>query len=465
MSADRKNKLIFAIWALAVVLADIGAYVAVIAARLALNDFKTPPHTLQAKCVLAAAFAASGLLTAFFIWRQRSAIKRGGRYVLIVIGLMAMVLFAFGLAGRPVGSVDNYWNTLMARGWALQGRNPYLTVPLDLNGDPVFKLTAREWEKTPMMYGPLWNLAAAAPAWLLRSPDAAIFGMKALVGLAYFGAGLLLAAWLRRRGNPNANVFLAAWLLNPAGIFEAVNAGHNEGFLLLPLAVAVIGLKDKRPGLALPGISAAALVKIWPLALLPALAGLRRAGRRGWLVGLAWSAALAGSYAFFWDGPRMLATLADRIGILSVPLFSPGYALIWRAFDWVGHARGLDAVTASANQTAIALLLATAIAVGWLSLKGRVSPLAAAAAMMAVFMFVAVNWLEPWYLLAFWPLLVPAPDEAGLKRLIVSSAALTTAGFAAYATTWPYIAAAAAALAVGWLVYKDADERAARKRP
>jgi len=448
MTNDLKEKLRFIAWTAALVLVDLGAFAAVIAAKYRWNDISIPPLLPPVQAVMIGCFIGATCLTAAFFWLQRRFIGRGGRTVWLTFAIAAAVLFAGAVVIRPIGSADNFWDTLMSRGWTVHGRNPYLTNADDLSFDPLFPHVSREWRSYGMTYGPWWVLLTAPPTLLLRDAKVAVLGMKALVWFGYVGAGVLLFLHLRSRKNANSRLFLGAWLLNPAAVFEVANAGHGEGLLILPLSLFVIGLAGRQPRLALPGLVWAALIKIWPVALFPALLGLKTAKRRDWFRGAALAAALGSAFIFFWSGWHIFEPLFRRYEAINPRFFSPGYLLIWKSVDLAG----LNAETAATMTTAALNLLFVAVAVvtAVLTARGRLEPVNAARLLLVFFFFVYLNWLMPWYLLALLPFCLPAADENGAKYLILTVFGLAAAGLLAYGLDWGTEVLLLLIMTIGW---------------
>lgn len=439
MEANEKRSPSFALCGVFLVVFDLLAMVFISLGRSWWQDRGIPPWTDSLRWMLFAFFAASSILTAAGIYACRRQINAGGRRFLIALALMTLALYGTGMMLKPVGSVDNYWNTLMSRGWTQYGRNPYLTTPNDLSDDPLFPRTAREWRRTSMMYGPLYVLAAAVPTVTLSNAIAAMLGMKALVNAGYIAGGLLLYRHLRRRKNMNANLFLAAWLLNPVGFFEIANAGHNEGLLVLPLSVMAVGLLEKRPRLVLPGLAAAALIKIWPACLLPAALGVKGTRIRDWLYGAAISAAMTvAAFAVFWHGWDIFQPLFNRLTDMNARNFSPGYALLTLATMGASSRAYSEHVAVITFFATLALALGTAVA-GFLAWRGRISATGAARLIIAVFLLVSLNWLQPWYLLAALPFILPPGDDKGAAIYLAVIAGLGIFGFASYVASWSMV--------------------------
>jgi hypothetical protein len=429
----------FVMWGLILVFFDLTALVAMTLGRLIWMDHGIPPSSAALSRMLFGIFSTSSILTAIGLYVCRHQIAAGKGKFYAALGLMTAALFFVAIVVKPIGSVDNYWNTLMSRGWTQYGQNPYLTTPNDLSLDPIFPRTAKEWRGTSMMYGPLWMLFSAIPTFLLTKADAALLGMKALVSAGYIGGGLLLFAYLRRRKNPHANLFLTFWMLNPVGLFEVANAGHNEGLLVLPLAVLAIGLLEKRPRLILSGLTAAVLIKIWPACLLPAALGIKGARRRDWFFGAALSAVMViVSFAVFWRGWGIFGPLFNRLQEVNPNNLSPGYALM--TYAALGPAGGplnkyIGIVTFLAT---LAMLMGAGLA-GYLAWRGKMSATDATRFIMAVFLLIFLNCLQPWYLLALLPFMLPSEKDADGVIFLMTIAALGIFGFASYIASWAVV--------------------------
>ncbi len=189
--------------------------------------------------------------------------------------------------------------------------------------------------------------------------------------------GLLYAVGRRLRGNLLGLLLVYLWLTFPFTLFAA-NSGANDALLgaLVLGAVALAG----RPALRGAAAAAAALTKLAPFALLPLLAGSRRAAL-GAVAVLALSlglvAGLDGGLGELWQ--RTVGFQADRDSPFSV----------WGLYD-LGLAQRLVQLAAAG--------LAVAVAVS----RQRRDPLALAALSAAVLIAVQLGAAHWFYLYIVW---------------------------------------------------------------
>jgi alpha-1,6-mannosyltransferase len=402
------------------------------------------------EAVTAAVFVVATLLTAVMVWLLRNLIRSGGRFWLAVLAGTALSLAALSVFSPLTGVPDNYWNVLMSRGWAVHGRNPYTTTATELSSDPLFARTAVEWRGDAMLYGPVWSLAAVLPVAFFRDPEAELLAMRIMLAGLYAAGGLLLWVSLRRRrsvadnssaspsSGAEADLFLTVWLLNPAGWFEVANAGHNEGLLVLFLAVFAIGLRRADPRLALPALSAAVMTKYWPAVLIPVLFGLRGAKKSHWLLGLVGAAAVT-STIFLFGGPAiMLPALVKHQNLVSPGYFSPLFFLFWQILIAAGK-QTLDAFAAAQTVTAAIFLIAAATITIFL-IRRRMAPDQAAAWIIAALFITAMSWLQPWYLLTLMPFVIRPDASRWGERSLVAVFFLAVLAFLSYGVAWAWIA-------------------------
>jgi hypothetical protein len=201
--------------------------------------------------------------------------------------LPALVLiFVFGLGfrltllpSRPTLSDDMYRYVWDGRVQAA-GLSPYRYPP---NAPDLASLRAGDrtiWphinRQDAVTIYPPGAQAAFAALWRVVGDNLA--GFKAVFVLAELaGAGLLLAL-LRALNQPLERVLIYLW--SPLLVFEVAHAGHVDGLMLPLLVLAFYARVKTRPWLLGLALGAAALVKLFPLLLLPALLPLGLHGTR-----------------------------------------------------------------------------------------------------------------------------------------------------------------------------------------
>ncbi len=241
--------------------------------------------------------------------------------------------------------------------------------------------------------------AAFAAIWRVVGND--VTGFKAVFVLAELaGAGLLLAL-LSALNLPLERVLIYLW--SPLLIFEVAQAGHVDGLLLPLLILAFYARVKNRPWLIGLALGAAALVKLFPLLLLPALLPLGLSGT--------WRARLM-------PAAKMLAALAAIVAVAYIPyLLQPGAAIgfLPKYFNEnfnLGLARVLFMFAPRLNLTGARL--ANGVTFGGLALLSALFVLRPAASARAALgrCVRLIGWftlftqnLFPWYLLWLLPLI------------------------------------------------------------
>ena len=206
--------------------------------------------------------------------------------------------------------------------------------------------------------------------------------------------GLLVVALRRWRRDPR---WVALYGLCPAPVVEIVNNGHVDG-LAIPLIVAALIVLAPRPrggryGAALSWrdvaaaalIGAAALVKLYPAALLLPLVACRR-GRRIWA--LAATGATVAALAAVAYAPHVARVGAKVLGYL------PGY-LLEENYRSGGRFLIANVMHVPHAWAGLVSVLAVALVAGWMVLR-RPSLTTASAAMLAA-LLLASSPAQTWY--------------------------------------------------------------------
>jgi len=185
-----------------------------------------------------------------------------------------------GLAARlvlvatpPVMSTDLYRYVWDGRVQAA-GINPYRYLPSDpalaflrdgQTGPEAVFININRPETAKTIYPPAAQLLFAAIGFTASS----MWTMKAAMLLCDLVAGW--AAWrlLLLAGRPEA--WLLVWALNPLAITEFAGAGHIDAAALAASALALLAAAQRRPGWAGAALGIAALCKLLPTALGPAI--------------------------------------------------------------------------------------------------------------------------------------------------------------------------------------------------
>jgi hypothetical protein len=263
-----------------------------------------PPGTTQAySFVVVAAFVPYALA----VWAARRGVplrwSLGG----------TVVLHALVLPAALTQSQDLYAYLFYGKMWAVFAANPYVDLPLRFATDPWFPWM--RWPGQPTVYGPLWTMVTAAPAWLAGGSLSLAFVLAKVVvtGLgAAAVAGLLRAA--RVRGlDAGLALLVVGW--NPLLIVSLPLGGHADVAVAAAFLWALVADRRRRPAVAALLLTAATLVKAYAGVVL--VVYLLALVRRSVPVAARATAVSAGvgalCWAPFWVGPETLSGLA-RIG-------------------------------------------------------------------------------------------------------------------------------------------------------
>lgn len=208
------------------------------------------------------------LIACYMIFRRRDPPSPRIRFIIIVIIVFFAVFFRAELVGeRPYLSTDIYrylWDGKVQAA----GINPYLYVPnaeelKSLRDDKVFPLINRgDYEPTP--YPP----AAQAIFFVVHKiSPMSVTAFKSTMSLFDLITMLAVMLTLMRLRIDMARVILFAW--HPLLIFESAHTGHIEAPFIAFLALALLAWTYRRPALAGAAVALAAMVKLYPMLLLP----------------------------------------------------------------------------------------------------------------------------------------------------------------------------------------------------
>ena len=114
------------------------------------------------------------------------------------------------------------------------------------------------------------------------------WAMLAFEGVAVWATCRLL----RDGGQPAQRVLLYAW--HPLPVWEFAGSGHVDAALIAAILLALLAVRRARNGVAGAALAAAALIKLFPVILFPALYR-----RWDWKLPLASAAAVAAAYAIY----------------------------------------------------------------------------------------------------------------------------------------------------------------------
>jgi hypothetical protein len=363
-------------------------------AALGLGDLRV--HTPEFVLAFAAAFALYLAAAAVAVRLPASPSAAA------LIVLFALLFRAALLPTRPTLSDDMYRYVWDGRVQAI-GLSPYRYPPrarelsaLRRNDRTIWRYINRKEAVT--VYPPGAQLAFAG-IWRIVGDD--VTGFKAaFVAAELLGAALLLQV-LRHFQLPSTYLLIYLW--SPLLIFEVAHAGHVDGLMLPVLIAAFWARVRERPVLLGLALGAAAMLKLFPALLLPALLPLpgrwSRAGLRAPLLTLlAFSGVIGLAYAPYrlWGG--------DVIGFLP-NYFGENFNLgLARVFFEVAPRLNM-APSALANAVTFGGLAMLALVFGWRPAVTGEAALRRCVWLIGWFTLFTQN-LFPWYLLWLLPLLV-----------------------------------------------------------
>jgi hypothetical protein len=367
------------------------------------------------------------------------------------VSLRSAIWLALGfhvlvLALPLLGSRDAFIYGLYGRIVAVHHANPFVVVPADFAGDPLFRFVDRQWIGTPPVYGPVFLWLAAGIVRLFRSPASMILGFKIVAAVANLTT-LWLAVRLARRWRPERATFAAVLVgLNPAVVLASVGGGHVDPLVGAGIVAALTCLypspgaeRPDRRGLVATGILAlCALVKF--VAVLPLILGIvvsvsrvPRGHRGRWLAAHGLVAALVGAVGYlpFFQTHDPTFGLAHLFPFGSV--VAPVFFLNNTIVDLVAAVAGpgpsrmasiLVRVSAGMLFIGAFVLLARSLARRGAGLENEEEGSAWAWALLLVSL--SFQWLYPWYVVWFAPLAWLLP-RIGRRAAILLSGLLPVA--------------------------------------
>jgi alpha-1,6-mannosyltransferase len=201
-----------------------------------------------------------------------------GRHPALTWAIVFLGMVAFNAAMLqlyPVDSNDIFDYIIRARMTAHYGANPFYRVPAEFPTDPFQAYNG--WDRIPSAYGPLWELIAAAGAWI--GGNAATYRdtlignvlvFKRIAVLGYAGTALVIGLILRRHAPERALVGVVLFAWNPLVIYAfTAGNGHNDAVMAFFLVLGCYWLLRRRFTLAALAQTAGALVKFVSILLVP----------------------------------------------------------------------------------------------------------------------------------------------------------------------------------------------------
>ncbi|MDX2289420.1 MAG: glycosyltransferase 87 family protein [Hyphomicrobiaceae bacterium] len=316
-----------------------------------------------------------------------------------LILLVAVVLRAISLNSPLALSTDAYryvWDGRLM--W--EGISPYVFVPADerlshLRDAAIYPFINQK-ERAVTIYPPAAQLVFMAGVWLSDG----IAGMRAVMCLSEAVIVVALLGWLRASRLPPSRILIYAW--HPLPIWELTSQAHLDAAALAFLALAIWAAACHRQGWSGAALAAAGLVKVLPLALLPAL------WRRGdWRMPVALVMTALILYA-----PHVTVAGAGVAGYLGQHLDNEGYVAGW-GFHVVWLLRDFALADPSGWHYAIAAATVLAGAGLWVLLTQRSDGLRPHALLLLGTLIVTLPSPHyPWYFALLTILVVRAPHPA-----------------------------------------------------
>jgi glycosyl transferase family 87 len=336
------------------------------------------PNLVESPGLFLALFALAFLCYAAGAWRLPADDGPRSLAVLLAVAFAARLVLAPAL---PTLSTDAYryvWDARVAEA----GISPYAYAP-----------SARELERLrdadiyPRLNHPTWQTIYPPGAQLFfrmvyRIRPDSVMAMKLAVGLAELVGLAAVFGLLRAGGLPLSRAVIYAW--NPLLLVEVWGTGHLDGLVLPAVVGAAWAAMRERHATTGALLGVGALVKLYPLVLLPLVAPAAWAAVLGSFVVVV----LAGYVPGLVAGASVLGSLPRYV---AEEYFNPGPS------RWVVDAPAV----------------AVAVAAAWImvaTLARRSAPLAARAVpLIGGFLLLSPN-IFPWYAVWLLPFLACAPS-------------------------------------------------------
>lgn len=332
------------------------------------------------------------------------------------------IVWGYGVAAAavlvllwPVTSTDMFDYIFRGHMAAQYGANPYIVLPNRFRTDTLFVYLG--WPNAPSAYGPLWELMSARMAAIGgTSVWSNLLLHKGLAIATFLACGALIARIAGEAGPKARLLGSALWLWSPLAIWEIAAIGHNDGFLVLSLLLAVWATAHGRYNWATAALVIGGLFKFLPFIVLPLVVAHAMRREQPWsrrLVALLEMGAIVFcltvlSYAPYWEGLATLRNIALREKFLNAaPLSLVTYTLSqWWAIDTVRPRVSLIG----------SMLLGAGILWQMRQIWRHGRDLRTACfGLLVWYLVIASQWFQPWYVLWLLALLAikPAREHFG----------------------------------------------------
>jgi len=214
-----------------------------------------------------------GYVAALFIVER--ALQRSARSTIVLIGVGWLVFAAVLLGAYPGESRDVFDYLVRGRMLVFEGASPLATTPSAFPNARFMRYIS--WRDAVDTYGPLWEYASGATAWLVGASGPAtlsryIIGYR-LLAIGLSGMCAVLIWQIVRRSSPqDAPAAVLAWLWNPLVLNSTALGAHNDALMLVCMLLALLLFQRQCWTMGWMALWLAAHVKLTALLLLPVLA-------------------------------------------------------------------------------------------------------------------------------------------------------------------------------------------------
>ncbi len=247
------------------------------------------------------------------IWVLRNP---GSKSTLWIVLIVAALLRVIAMTAPPYLSTDAFryvWDGRIG----LEGWNPFLYVPADdalaYLRDKAIYPHINQKETAVTIYPPMAQMVFMLGAAIQDN----LSGMKAVMVMCELLTVVALLGWLKEAELPRSRILIYAW--HPLPIWEFASQAHIDAAATAFLTLGIWAAVCRRQGLVGALFACAALVKYFPLVLLPALWR-----RWDWKLPLAFCVTALLLYV-----PYVLSGGFSVFGFLSTHIGAQGYTAGW----------------------------------------------------------------------------------------------------------------------------------------